>query len=89
MLFSEYDIPLPRLTTFVIRASHAQAVLILLVPAVLGADWYVLGRFSKRGDIEGAWTWSAVMIATPLLLIVLTLAALVLPLLTIDNGLSG
>jgi type II secretory pathway component PulF len=89
MFFDEYDIPLPRLTTFVIRASDARAVLILIIPVLLGADWYVLGRLSKRGDAEGAWYWSTFMIASPLLLIVLMLAAFVLPLLTIDDGLSG
>jgi hypothetical protein len=89
MFFIEYDIPLPRLAIFVIRASHARAVFVSLIPVLVGADWYVLVRFSRRADVEWARSWSAVMIAAPLLLIVVTLAALFLPYLTTDNGLSG
>ena len=75
MVFNEYDIPLPRLTNVVFRASHAQTVFISLILVLAGADWFVLEKLSKRGDALGASSWSAIMIATPLLLIALTLAA--------------
>ena len=53
MVFNEYDIPLPRLTNVVFRASHAQTVFISLILVLAGADWFVLEKLSKRGDALG------------------------------------
>jgi hypothetical protein len=87
--FADRDIPLPGATMFVIRASHLRAVFLLLIPGLAALDGYVLDRLSKKGDVAGARSWSAVVLTAALPLIALFLAALVLPLLTIEPRLSG
>jgi type II secretory pathway component PulF len=87
--FTDYGIPLPRLTAFTIRASHMWPVFLLLATILLSTDLCLIAKLSGQGDAEWFRSWSAVMIATPLLLIALTLMSLVLPLFTIDTGLSG
>jgi hypothetical protein len=49
----------------------------------------ILNIRPERGEAGLARTWSALMLASPLLLIALTLAVLVLPLLTILTRLIG
>ena len=86
--FTDYGIPLPRLTDLTIRASHMWTVFLLLATILLGSDWYVADELSRHGNAEWARAWSAVMIATPLLLVALILVALVLPFFAMD-GLNG
>ena len=87
--FTDYGMPLPRLTDLTIRASHMWTAFLLLAMILLGTDWYVANELSRQGSAEWAWSWSALMIATPLLLIALTLVALALPFFMIDTGLRG
>jgi hypothetical protein len=88
-ILKDYNFPLPRAAVFVIWAAHQVIVLIFLFLVLLGVDWFVLEFLSRRGEIDLSQTWSTLMFATPLLLIVLTLVAMSLPLFTSDFGLSG
>jgi type II secretory pathway component PulF len=87
--FTDYGIPLPRLTELTIRASHMWTGFLLLATTLLGTDSYVADRLSRQGNAEWARAWSAVMIATPLLLVAMILVAMVLPFFALDPGLSG
>jgi hypothetical protein len=95
-IFKDFGVPLPRLTSLVIKASDlvsresppvVSVTLLLLI--LLGTDWLMLDARAKRGDEGRAMAWSMLMFASPLLLIALTLAALFLPFLTIMTRLSG
>jgi type II secretory pathway component PulF len=88
-ILRDYNFPLPRAAVFVIWAAHQVIALIFLTLVLLGVDWFVLEFLSRRGVIDLSQTWSTLMFATPLLLIVLTLIAMSLPLFTSDFGLSG
>jgi hypothetical protein len=88
-ILRDYNFELPRVAVFVIWAAHQVIALILLVLVLLGLDWFVLESLSRRGEIDLSQTWSTLMFATPLLLIVLTLIAMGLPLFTSDFSLSG
>jgi type II secretory pathway component PulF len=95
-IFQDFGTPLPRPTRLLIRASHlviwAAAPLVAipsLLLVLLGMDWLILNIRPERGEARLARTWSALMLASPLLLIALTLAALVLPLLTILTRVTG
>jgi type II secretory pathway component PulF len=88
-IFADFSIPLPRLTTLVIRASHHIFTVVAIVFATLTADYVVSMARSVRDDEELSKSWSALMLAFPLALIALALAALVTPLMTIMTPLSG
>ena len=95
-IFLDFGIPLPRLTLLLIRASHLVSwastplvALPTLLLVLLGVDWLILNIRPERGEAGLARTWSALMLASPLLLIALALAALVSPLLTILTDLVG
>jgi hypothetical protein len=95
-IFLDFGIPLPRPTLLLIRASHLVSwastplvALPTLLLVLLGVDWLILNIRPDPGEAGLARTWSALMLASPLLLIALTLAALVLPLLTILTDLVG
>jgi type II secretory pathway component PulF len=88
-VFTESNMPLPRFTSLVIHTSHLAIVFALLVVDLLVVDWYVLDALSEQGEVSSARAWSALMLATPLLVTGLTLWALALPWFTIDWGLSG
>ena len=88
-ILRDYNLPLPRVAVFIIWAAHQVIALIFLILVLLGVDWFVLESLSRRGEIDLSQTWSTLMFATPLLLIVLTLIAMSLPLFTSDFGLSG
>ncbi len=88
--FTDFGIPLPRATILVIRASHWPIAISSSILVLLGIDGYLLEILSRRGDPRWARTWSALMIATPLVIMALILAALGLPLITMDTSpLSG
>jgi hypothetical protein len=95
-IFLDFGVPLPRPTLLLIRASHLvswASTPLLVIPSLLlvllGLDWLILNIRPERGKAGLAGTWSALMFASPVLLIALTLAALVLPLLTILARLIG
>ena len=95
-IFEDFGIPLPRHTILVIRASHLVIrasspvfVVLSLLLVLLGANWLMLIAQSKRREAGLSGAWSVLMLGTPLLLIALTLATLVQPLLTIMGRLSG
>ena len=60
-----------------------------LLLILLGADWWVLNGQSESGEEGWALAWSMLMFASPLVLIVLMVIALVLPFFTITIRLSG
>jgi hypothetical protein len=86
---SDFAIPLPELTIRVLQASHLAGVLSALILLLLVANWFVLDAPSRGGDGEATQCWSVLMLVVPLLAIALTLAALILPVFTIDCCLSG
>jgi hypothetical protein len=88
-ILRDYNFPLRRVEVFVIWAAHQVIACIFLILVLLGVDWFVLESLSRRGEIDLSQTWSTLMFATPLLLIVLALIAMSLPLFTSDFGLSG
>jgi type II secretory pathway component PulF len=95
-IFADFGVPLPKLTRLVLRASHLVSsesppvvAITSLLLILLGADWLMLDAQSKRGDEGWAMAWSMLMLASPLLLIALTLVALFLPVLTTMTRLSG
>jgi hypothetical protein len=88
-ILRDYNFALPRVAVFVIWAAHQVIACIFLILVLLGVDWFVLESLSRRGEIDLSQTWSTLMSATPLLLIVLALIAMSLPLFTSDFGLSG
>lgn len=77
---ADFGIPLPRLTILAIRAAHSLVGLVPSILGLLGVDWLVLDALSRRADLGRSRSWSLLMLATPLLLIALTLAAMLLPL---------
>jgi hypothetical protein len=94
-IFLDFGIPLPRPTLLVIGASHwvmwalTPVVAIPALLLLLGADWLMLNARSGRAQAGLLQAWSVLMLASPLLLIALTLVGLVLPLLTIMTRLNG
>jgi type II secretory pathway component PulF len=88
-IFADFGVPLPHATIMVIRASHMGIVLASSILAILGVDWFVLRLFSKQGDVERSQSWSTLMIATPLVMSIVTVVTLGLPFLTIMTHLSG
>jgi len=78
-IVNDFGVPLPELTVRVIQVSHFLIVLSVLTVLLLVTDWRVLGALSRRDDALGLRYWSVLRIVTPLLLIVLTLVALILP----------
>jgi len=92
-VLKDYAIPLPRFTILAIEASHRVIsvgwLLLLLLPFLVVADWFVMHALSRRGDVEKTRFLSMLMIAIPLLMIALTAWALSQPLFQIDMGLRG
>jgi type II secretory pathway component PulF len=92
-VFADFGVPLPELSIRVIDASHKVRVhLLLLLPfsvLVLAADALILETFRRRGIVAGSRRWSTLMIVTPLLLAAVTVVAVILPLFTVDQKLSG
>ncbi len=93
-IFKDFGIPLPRNTVFVISAAHRVvryqwliAVWLILVNS--GAEWFMFVTVSRPGKRDTPRRWSGLIVATPLVLIMLTLIALSLPLFTIMTRLSG
>ncbi len=87
--FADCNIPLPRFTEMTIRASHFWIVFLLLAMILFSAEWYVADILSRQRNAQLARSWSILMIATPLLLLALALAALGLPLINPMWRLSG
>jgi hypothetical protein len=81
-IFADFGVPLPNVTIWVIEASHRVVASVSLTLLLLAADGLVLDALCRRGDVLRAWSWSLMMIATPLSMIAVTLWALLLPLLT-------
>jgi type II secretory pathway component PulF len=88
-IFADFGMPLPRVTTLALRASHHISTVVAIVIAMLTADYVVSKARSVRNDEDLSKAWSALMLALPLALIAVTLGALVLPLMTIMTPLSG
>ena len=88
-IFADFGIPLPNVTIWVIQAAHRIVASMSLTLLLLIVDGLVLNALCRRGDVLRAWSWSLLMIATPLSMVAVTLWALLLPLLTCDTGLSG
>jgi hypothetical protein len=88
-VFADFGVPLSDLSIRVIEASHIVDVLAMLTLILLVADGFVLESFRRRGIVKGSRRWSSLMIATPLLLVALTVVGLVLPLFTLNQKLSG
>jgi type II secretory pathway component PulF len=88
-IFADFGIPMPQLTILAIRASHSVVGLVSSILVLLGVDWFVLDALSRRGDVGRSRSWSALMVATPLVMIVLTLVAMSLPLFGCRMRLSG
>jgi type II secretory pathway component PulF len=88
-VFADFGIPLPNLTILVIEASHLALAVIASTVLLLVADWFVMARFARRGDVVSVRAWSLLMIATPVVMLALTLGGLILPMLTITQRLSG
>jgi type II secretory pathway component PulF len=88
-MFADFSVPLPRITSRVFEASHLAVAYpwIILIPIV--ADWFALDAYSSRDYSRWSLAWSVCWLAIPLALIALTITALILPLMTIDIGLSG
>jgi type II secretory pathway component PulF len=95
VIFQDFGIPLPRVTSLVIRASHLVRIYLVVAVAplfvvLLGADWLIRDALFPPSEAGMSRTWSVLMLAVPLLLIAVVLMALGLPLLTIDvSPLSG
>jgi type II secretory pathway component PulF len=87
--FADFGIPLSDLSIGVIEASHIVGVLATLTLILLVADGFILELFRRRDIVKGSRGWSSLMIATPLLLAALTMVALVFPLFTLHQKLSG
>jgi type II secretory pathway component PulF len=88
-VFADFGVPLPNVTMLVIEASHWLVAAMAMTVSLLIADWFVMNHFARCGDRVGARSWSLLMIATPFVMAVVTLGALVLPMLTITQRLSG
>ncbi len=88
-IFADFGVPLPNVTVWVIEASHRVVASVALTLLLLVADGLVLDTLCRRGDVLRAWSWSLLMIGTPLSLVAVTLWALLLPLLIGTTGLSG
>jgi len=88
-IFADFGVPLPNVTILVIEASHRLVAGVSLTLLLLVADGLVLNAFVRRGDVLRAWSWSLLMIVTPLSMVAVTLWALLLPLLIGTTGLSG
>jgi len=88
-IFADYGIPLPRQTSFLFRGSYRAFALVAVLLVLLGVDWLMLEALSRRGKVTFSQAWPALILISPLLLIVWTLVALVLPFLTIMPRLSG
>ena len=89
MTFADFGVPLPNLTILVIEASHMLIAVIAVTVTLLIADGFVMAHFARRGDVVRVRSWSLLMIATPVVMVALTLGALVLPMLTVMQRLSG
>jgi hypothetical protein len=94
--YSDYNVPLPRLSILVFAAAHVVSwgsppivVVPVLFLILLSADWLMLKALVARSGSELTGAWSMFMLGAPLLLIALTLFALIQPLLTIMPRLSG
>lgn len=92
-IFKDFGIGLPGVTVLVIRASHLVVrlfyVLAPLLVILLGTVWFLLDALTKQGEVRSARAWSVLVFVSPLLLIVLSLVALVLPFSGMHNRLSG
>jgi hypothetical protein len=88
-IFADFGVPLPNVTIWVIEALHRVVTSVLLTLLLLVADGLVLDALCRRGDVLRAWTWSLLMIATPLSMVAVVLWALLLPLLIGTTGLHG
>jgi len=85
-IFTDFGVPLPNLTTWVIQASHWPSALLLLTVLLLVADRFVLAALLRRGDVVEVRSWSLLMIAPPILMVAATLWALILPMWIVMQG---
>jgi type II secretory pathway component PulF len=88
-LFTDFGVPLPRVTSLAIQASHRIVALGALTLVVFGTDWLIWNAQSGRGESELTRAWFVLMLAAPLLGIALTLVALAPPFFTLYTPLSG
>jgi hypothetical protein len=90
MIFADFGIDLPAITKVAVRASHLVVSSgILVIPAVIGTaltlDFLLLGRGSARDPLG----WSLIGLLLPLGLFAATVAALLIPLISLHTRLSG
>ncbi len=85
-VFLDFGAPLPRATALIIRLSRGAVALAPVLLLFVAADWLMLsGKFTVRVSQR----WPVAMLGLPWLLMALTLAGLVLPLLTVEMRLTG
>jgi type II secretory pathway component PulF len=89
-LFADFALPLPRVTSRVIDASHLARKWPWSVLIPIAADWFALGAYSSREYTRASLNWSICGLTIPLALIVATIVALLLPALSAEfGGLTG
>jgi type II secretory pathway component PulF len=88
-IFTDFGVPVPEITMGVIQASHWPGALVSLTVLLLIADPFARDELLRRGDLVKVRFWSALLIATPLLLLGTTLWALILPMLNVTTHISG
>jgi type II secretory pathway component PulF len=82
-IFADFGIPLSNLTMIVIEASHLVIAIIAMTVILLVADWFLMARFVRRGDVVSVRSWSVLMVGAPFVMVALTLWALILPMVAV------
>ena len=88
-IFADFGFPLPNVTILADRGIAQDRRWRVASPCSCSSSMGWSSTCCRRGDVLRAWSWSSLMIATPLSLVAVMLWALLLPLLTCRMRLSG